>query len=62
MKNKKELKKLAKTIASMELELQKQEDANTLAEIEKLIKNLSFEDCIELDEMITTILEKNSQN
>lgn len=57
MKTKKELKKLARTIVSIELELQKQEDVDKLTEIENLVNSLSFEDFIELDNMVTTMLE-----
>jgi len=64
MKNK-ELQTLAKQIANIETKYSansssNEELAQLSLEIENLIKNLSFEDLLELDERITEILSNKN--
>ena len=52
MKNKKEIKDLAKKIIDIELKLQDSYDSKLFNEINNLVKKLNIDELIELDEEI----------
>ena len=63
MKNDKEIKKLAKEIADLELKLQKAEedkiDESVLSRIQYIMEHLTFEESLKLDEYVIALIGKN---
>lgn len=63
MKNNKELKKLAKEIADLELKLQRSEedkiDESVLFKIQNIMENLTIEEGLKLDEYVIDLIGKN---
>ena len=63
MKNDKELKKLAKEIADLELKLQRSEegkiDKSVLFKIQNIMENLTIEEGLKLDEYVIDLIGKN---
>ena len=63
MKNDKELKKLAKKIADLELKLQRSEegkiDESVLFKIQNIMENLTIEEGLKLDEYVIDLIGKN---